>query len=148
MSTSKRTLRVFVSYPSGDQVHAQSVFAHLRKLNCAPFDEFTPGQRFDEGIRRLIEYSHVFMPLLTKGGEPDDDGEPRIDSDRKPWVNQEIGYALGRNVPFLPLGLDTDPTGFATTTHAVKLAADLSDLEEKLTRVTLERAFARALVRA
>lgn len=40
---------------------------------------------------KAIEDSELFLAILTKN------------SKKSQWVNQEIGYALGKNIPVLPL---------------------------------------------
>ncbi len=88
--------------------------------------DLTPGVRFTEEIRQRISYAHVFISILTSN------------SKLRPWVHQEIGYAMGMRVPILPLALDELPQGMAEEIHAVKVAADLSDLPNQLRPKTLD----------
>jgi len=52
----------------------------------APLGRFLPQE-----VRNAIEESELFLVFITKN------------SKSSPWVNQEIGYALGKEVPVIPL---------------------------------------------
>ena len=83
--------RVFLSYSREDSKDALQLVEHLRQLHLQPvWDKHNPGGwPFLDEIQKQIAHSHIFMSLLT----------PR--SVRSTWVNHEIGYAMGRNIPVL-----------------------------------------------
>ncbi|MHB9026867.1 MAG: toll/interleukin-1 receptor domain-containing protein [Armatimonadota bacterium] len=92
--------RVFVSYSSNDTDRVEMVRQHLTALGAEPM-ELPPGMEFADEIKLRIAYAHLFIVLLTSA------------SKESPWVHQEIGYALGQNIPVLPLALDELPKGMA-----------------------------------
>jgi len=49
------------------------------------------GKCLPDEVKKAIIESEVFLVFLTKN------------SKSSPWVNQEIGYALGRDLPVIPL---------------------------------------------
>jgi hypothetical protein len=49
------------------------------------------GNPLPQEIKKAIEESELFLVFLT------------TNSRKSPWVNQEIGYALGKEIPVIPL---------------------------------------------
>jgi hypothetical protein len=67
------------------------IFETLRVQNFfadrdAPLGSFLPDQ-----VKNAIDNSELFLVIFTQN------------SRTSPWVNQEIGYALGKGVPVIPL---------------------------------------------
>lgn len=121
--------RVFLSYTSQDQRLREAVAEVLLDLGACPWwdKELKPGRLFLEQIKERIETAHLFVPLIT----------PR--SAVRPWIHQETGFALAINVPVLPIAVDTLPDAMLAGMHALVVREDLSDLEERLREVDLER---------
>lgn len=121
--------RVFISYSHDDAELAQQLRDHLENLGALPMFDLTVdvGYPFTEEIRRQISYAHVFIVLLT------------ANSKDRPWVHQEIGYAMGLRVPILPLALDELPQGMAEGIQALKVRPGLEDLSSLLTASRLEK---------
>lgn len=124
----KYPYRVFLSYAKNDKDDARLIFRRLRNLGLRPiWDEHTPaGWRFLDEIKKKIDHSHVFIPFLT----------PK--SQQSIWVNHEIGYAMGRNVPVLPVSLGPLPEGMARELEAV-VAKDMKALLRRLTMDRIKR---------
>lgn len=122
--------RVFVSYSHDDTVVAARVRERLVEIGATPMSDvdIQGGTRFGEEIRRQISFAHLFVPVLTAS------------SKTRPWVHQEIGYAIGLGVPVLPLALDELPAGMAEEIQAVRVKPDLSDLPLRLTQQAIEHA--------
>lgn len=120
--------RVFISYSHDDVAIAAQVRARLEEVGAVPMSDvdIVGGTRFGDEIRRQISFAHAFVPILT------------ANSKSRPWVHQEIGYAIGLSVPVLPLALDELPAGMADEIQAVRVKPDLSDLPQKLTSAALE----------
>jgi hypothetical protein len=115
--------RVFISYSRDDLDDAKRLVDRLRELNLEPvWDQGNPsGRPFLEEIKTQIAHSHLFIPLLTpKAGHSS-------------WVNHEIGYAMGRNVPVLPLSLGHLPDGMVVGIQA-ETAENTDGLVQRLTR--------------
>jgi hypothetical protein len=85
----------FVSHSTDDVCSDVGVICEiLEKCKIPSFvaDRDAPlGQALPAIIMRAIEESDLFLVFLTKN------------SRKSPWVNQEIGYALGRDIPVIPL---------------------------------------------
>jgi len=126
--------RVFVSYSRSDERRAARVRAYLSALGARPMSDvdLPAGQPFTEEIKSKIAHAHVFMPLLT------------THSGERPWVHQEIGYAMGLGVPILPLALGALPEGLAEQLHAVTLSPDLENLGDRLRAADLQALVSRA----
>lgn len=122
--------RAFVSYSHNDSQLAERVRTRLHDIGVQAMSDVDihGGTRFGEEIRRQISFAHVFIPILTSH------------SKSRPWVHQEIGYAIGLGVPLLPLALDELPAGMAEEIQAVRVKPDLSDLPQRLTRPAIENA--------
>ena len=125
--------RVFISYSHEDVDAMSRVRARLLEIGARPIldVDIGAGARFNEEIRRQISYSHVFVSLLTSN------------SSARPWVHQEIGYALGLGIAVLPLAVNELPRGMAEEIQAVCVRPDLSDLPERLSANALDDAVAR-----
>lgn len=62
------------------------------KIQCFIADRDAPlGENLPATIKSAIQKSELLLVIITKN------------SKRSPWVNQEIGYALGKGVPVIPL---------------------------------------------
>lgn len=93
----------------------------------APFD-LPVASPFGDEIWREISRSHLLLPVVTKSS---------VD---RPWVNQEIGYAVAAKVPVLPLGV---AKGFAGQIHGIEIDEEFQSLGTLLTPACLDRAVAR-----
>ena len=120
--------RVFLSYAHADRQQLERVDVVLRDVGLVPVwdREIGGGESFDDGIRRWIAQAHLFMPLLTPN------------SCSRPWVHQEIGYALGIGVPVVPIARGALPEGMLSGTQAIRVEDDLSDLREQVERAEIE----------
>ena len=110
--------RVFVSYSRIDLELMKKVAAHLESLGLTIVCDanLTPGERFPEQLRKDISHAHVFLPLLTES------------SAQKPWVHQETGYAMGLEIPVLPIAVGAKPSEMLTDLQAVMIDEKLSEL--------------------
>jgi len=131
--------RVFISYSHDDREIAEVVEKHLREgLKEIPMWDpmVLPGATFSDELREMISFAHVFVPILTPG------------SNQRPWVHQEVGYAIALGTPILPLAFGALPPGMADRLQAVRVcdsAGHSADgwarlLNAKLTRGHLEAA--------
>jgi hypothetical protein len=107
--------RVFLSYAHADKDWIKGIVELLPKMGLIPeWDtDISGGTAFDDEIRRRIARSHVFMPLVT------------LNSCNRPWVHQEIGYALGIGVPVIPVAAGALPEGMLSGTQAIYVKEDL-----------------------
>lgn len=120
--------RVFISYAHSDRETVEHVDLVMRNMGLIPVwdKDIGGGREFDDGIRKRIAQAHIFMPLIT-----------RTSRDR-PWVHQEIGYALGIGVPVLPVALGALPEGMLSGIQAICVKDDLSDLPAGMEQASIE----------
>jgi hypothetical protein len=121
--------RVFISYAHEDQQQAQRVVNYLRGLGVVPLwdEDIGAGTAFTETIKEMIASAHLFMPLLSHNAQ------------QCPWVHQEVGFAMGINIPVLPVALDNLPGEMLAPLQAVRLGPGPDDLRQRLTSQLLER---------
>ena len=125
--------RVFVSYSREDQALARKLVDHLECIGFHPIwdENLRPGDRFSDVIKAGIAHAHVFLPILTEK------------SVGRPWVHQETGYAMGLEVPVLPVTVELEPGEMIQDLHAMKVASDLGDLRPDVLVKDIERLLAR-----
>jgi hypothetical protein len=115
-------LRVFLSYSRKDCESIEFIGAVLREIGLAPVwdRDIRPGTPFTDAIKSQIATAHLFMPVLTPSTR------------ESPWVHQEIGFAIGIDVPVLPIALGSLPGEMLSGIQALSVKEDLSDLLSKL----------------
>ncbi|HEU4835744.1 MAG TPA: TIR domain-containing protein [Pyrinomonadaceae bacterium] len=120
--------RVFISYAHEDRNAVEVIDIILRGEGLVPVwdREIKPGTSFTDAIKKQIATAHVFMPLLT------------LTSENNPWVHQEIGFAVGIDVPVLPLVLDQLPGEMVASIQAIRIKSDFSDLIEHVRATNIE----------
>lgn len=123
--------RIFICYSHEDLVAVQTIAKHLDSMGLKPIldKDISPGRLFTEEIKYSIKFSHVFMPIITKV------------SNERPWVHQEIGYAMGVGVPVMPLVVGELPKGLIQQLQALDLgkeSGNSDNLEKKLKELLTE----------
>lgn len=130
--------RIFVSYYHEDMTEVEIVRKYLKNKGQIMMSDhnLTPGMAFTDEIKRYIAYSHLFIPIITK------------ESNKSPWVHQEIGYAMGLGIPVLPLAVGQFHEGMVQYIQAVTVDDDSNKLESnlkvKLTEDVLQQVVDRA----
>lgn len=121
--------RVFICYAHEDVRLVRKLEKALEAIGLRPWwsQYITPGTPFPEAIKTMIAHCHIFMPVLTPT------------SRQRPWVHQEIGYALALGVPVLPVAVGQMPADMLAELHAVSVDPDWSAerIAEELQRVDL-----------
>lgn len=122
--------RVFVSHSHDDQDKFQVLKTALEARGlCVLSDRnIGAGTPFTDAIKGLITHAHLFIPLITKNAQ------------NKPWVHQETGFAMARNIPILPIVLKDAgmPTEMIAQLQAIEVDDTLSDLADHLQRTLIE----------
>jgi TIR domain len=120
--------RVFLSYAHADRAKIEHMDTILHDMGLLPVwdKNVAAGTAFDDEIRRRIAHAHAFMPLIT------------LNSRERPWVHQEIGYALGIGVPVVPVAVGALPEGLLSEIQAICIRDDLSDLQDGIKQAGLE----------
>lgn len=110
--------RVFISYSRKDLEIVERIDAVLRDMGLVPVWDRTiqPGAAFADEIKSKIATAHLLMPILTPCTQ------------ESPWVHQEIGFAIGIDVPVLPVTIGNLPGEMLSGIQALRVKEDLSDL--------------------
>ena len=94
---------IFLSHKAEVKKEVQTLKVGLEEYGVEAFvahSDIYPGTEWQEEILEALAHMDAFVPVLTKEF-PDSH-----------WTDQEVGYAVARDVPIIPLRIDTDPYGF------------------------------------
>lgn len=105
-------VRLFISHRDKHKVDAKALANSLEEYGISSFvahDTIEPMSTWQNEIVKGLETMEIMLVYLT------DDFHESV------WTNQEVGFALGRNIPVISLKLGvTDPTGFIGERQALK----------------------------
>lgn len=105
-------IRVFISHRDTFKAEAQELSDYLLDYGVSAFvahSSIEPMEKWQKVILQGLESMEIMLAFVTK------------DFHDSHWTNQEIGYALARDVPIISLKLDNqDPKGFIYETQAIK----------------------------
>ena len=115
--------RLFISHKAEDKQLAMGIKARLRDYHCiASFvahEDIKPSEEWESVIKRALREMDGLIALLT----------PEFRDSQ--WTDQEIGFALCREVPVISVRLGTDPYGFIGKYQAIlggnKTPSNLAD---------------------
>jgi hypothetical protein len=96
-------LRVFLTHKSQFKVETADLKDRLRPYCVACFvahEDIEPSKEWQVEIEKALFSMHALVPILSPGFH---------DSN---WTDQEVGIAIGRGIPVIPVKLGTDPYGF------------------------------------
>jgi hypothetical protein len=108
--------RLFITHRAQEKLAAAELKMKLSLYGVCGFvahQDIEPNQVWQTEIERALVSMHALVALITPG------------FDGSVWCQQEIGFALGRGVPVIPLRLGSDPHGFIARIQA--LTADLTN---------------------
>ena len=97
------TLHLFVSHVSAhkDEVTLlKNALLHYGISGFVAHEDIEPNLEWQDEIELALGSMHALCALLT------------LDFHQSNWTDQEIGFALGRNVPVLSIRLGVSPYGF------------------------------------
>jgi hypothetical protein len=105
-------IRLFVSHRDIHKSSARHLADLLSEYGVSAFvahDSIEPMTTWQNEILKGLESMEIMLAFITD------------DFHESYWTNQEIGYALARNIPVISLKLGTkDPCGFIAQTQALK----------------------------
>ena len=105
-------LRLFISHRDTHKRAARALANELKAYGISAFvahDTIEPMATWQREIEKGLETMEVMLAFVT------DDFHESV------WTNQEVGYALGKGVPVVPLKFEqTDPRGFIGPRQALK----------------------------
>jgi len=124
-------LRVFISYSHEDKELVRILAEVIDKNGMESIYDDKQGLQigtgFKEEIIHFISHAHIFLPLLTET------------SLKRPWVQQEIGYAVAMRVPTVPVAINCEPGEFLHGIQAIQLKTlDRAELQKRLTPAALQ----------
>jgi hypothetical protein len=98
-----KALRLFISHVSKDKLIATRLKNALAQYEIAGFvahEDIHPTLPWQDEIERALQTMDALIAVHTTGFSA------------SIWTQQEIGYALGRNVKVISFKMGEDPTGF------------------------------------
>jgi hypothetical protein len=105
-------VRLFISHRDTHKAEAKILANSLEDYGISSFvahDTIEPMSTWQNEIIKGLETMEIMLVYLT------DDFHESV------WTNQEVGFALGRNIPVISLKLGvTDPSGFIGERQALK----------------------------
>jgi len=105
-------IRLFISHRDSHKQHAKALADELEGYGIGAFvahDTIEPLEEWQHTIRKGLETMEIMLAFVTD------------DFHGSTWTNQEIGYALGRNIPIISLRLEkSNPQGFLGSIQALK----------------------------
>jgi hypothetical protein len=96
-------IRVFLSHTSSHRVAAGDLAKELHRIGFSCFvahDSIEPSRQWQGVIEVALASCDALVAYVT----------PDFAASR--WTDQEVGWALGRRVPVIPLRVGADPYGF------------------------------------
>ena len=109
-------IRLFISHRDEYKVQANQLARILESYGISSFvahDSIQPMSIWQAEIIKGLETMEAMLAFVTN------------DFHESIWTNQEIGFALGRDIPIIPLKLQSnDPEGFIGIQQALKSSLD------------------------
>ena len=96
-------VRAFISHTHAHRVMARGLKDALTDCRVASFvahEDIVPLAEWQDEILKALRSMDVLIALISE------------DFHKSEWTDQEIGAALGRNLPILPIRIGADPRGF------------------------------------
>lgn len=125
--TAESPYQVFISHSSGDADWVSQIASLATQLGVRPYlfhEDQQPGRAVAGKLQAAIEQSDAFIAVITVAGGA------------STYVNQEIGFALGKGKPLIPIverGVPSDQLAFLRDIEYVPV--DFSDQTTALTEI-------------
>ena len=106
-------IRVFMSHTSPHSTEIAELAEELSKEAFSCFvahDAIEPTREWQEVIELALRTCDVLVAYVTH------------DFNASSWTDQEVGWALGREIIVIPVSVDTDPYGFFGTYQSIRSA--------------------------
>ncbi len=121
-------IRIFLSHSSRDRQWIQSIRSQADAVGVDVYlfdEDLHPGENTALKLQRALEQCQALLVLIT------------ANSVLSPYVNQEIGLALGRRMPVIPLVETTvTPDRLAMLQGVDYIPFDRDDVQAALTQLT------------
>ncbi len=125
-------LRLFISHRDNRKADAKQLANALETYGISAFvahDTIEPMTTWQREIEKGLQTMEIMLAFITD------------DFHGSTWTNQEIGYALGKGIPIIPVKLEGhDPAGFIGPLQALKGRLDEPDeLVKKIYEILCEK---------
>jgi hypothetical protein len=131
--------RLFLSHVSLHKVAVSKLKSALFDVGISAFvahEDIEPSQEWQDEISLALRSMHALAALVT------------AEFHDSKWTDQEVGWALGRGVPVLPVRLGADPYGFVGKIQAIPGALTAPDtLADAITKILLRTGQVRSAMR-
>lgn len=109
-------VRIFISHRDGHKAKAHRLAEAMIAFGISSFvahEQIAPMKEWRKEIMNGLQTMEVMVLFLTD------------DFQDSAWTNQEVGFALGKNIPIISLKLETrDPPGFVSHEQALRGSLD------------------------
>ena len=108
-------LRLFLSHLSEHKVYVAGVQEHLRQRGVSSFvahEDIEPATEWVDEIEYALKTADAMAVFLHEGCH------------ESHWADQEVGAAVGRGIPVIPIRFEVDPYGFIGRYQALQGMAD------------------------
>lgn len=122
-------LRMFISHTNSCKDQAAELRSELGKLGVSAFvahENIEPNKQWQKEIRRALFTMDMLVALLTE------------DFTRSKWTDQEVGVAVGREVPVVSVRLGADPYGFIGNVQAISGSESPDQWTKTLCEITFD----------
>lgn len=123
---------IFISHIAEQKSLAAQIAGSLNWLGYDGFvahQDIHPGKEWIDVIKAALYSCHALIALLHNGFK------------ESVWCDQEIGIAIGRNVPVIPIRFDIDPYGFMGSIQAINASTERDkvapSIASEITRILL-----------
>ena len=115
-----QNLQIFLSHKADIKHHLQPLQEQLSHYEIDAFlahEDIEPTQAWQSEIEKYLDSMDVLLAFITDG------------YDKSSWTNQEVGYALGREIPVISLKFGENiPQGFINKQQALRCSWENSFL--------------------
>ena len=112
-------IRVFISHKAEDKEIAKEIKLALKRYGIASFvahEDIEPMKEWENEIERALFSADILLALLSE----------RFSESN--WTDQEVGVAVGRNIPIIPVRMGKDPYGFMGKYQAISGSNNASQI--------------------
>jgi hypothetical protein len=125
-------IRLFISHRDAHKKEAAALADTLETYGVSSFvahDNIEPMEEWQHTIRKAMQSMEIMLAFVTE------------DFSESFWTNQEVGFALGRGVPVIPLKLGKKaPCGFIGSLQAMPgNLTDVTDAADGLYKILAEK---------
>lgn len=112
--------RIFISHTSSHRAEVGALATELNRFAFSCFvahDQIEPSRQWQDVIEQALRSCDVLLAYVT----------PDFASSN--WTDQEVGWALGRELVILPVKVGADPYGFFGSYQALHIRSDQTPRE-------------------